>query len=143
MGFMIKEPPVLSKRKDTPIPKADKSYIQRSIYSQAREYIETADGKQITKWDGIVQRMFDIGLYAESNADAISAAKWLADRVLGKAAVMKDEETKPIPKVIFAVNETALEDLSKKAKQAAPEFDEDEQEAGVLVQTDDGQEMIV
>lgn len=139
---MIKDSPVLSKQKKAVVPKSDKQSIQNAILSVSREYIETADGKMITKWDGIVQRMFDIGLFAESNTDAIAASKWLADRILGKANVMKDEEAKPIPKVLFALNETALEDLTTKAQKELPP-EQDDYSGCISVQTDDGQEFIV
>ena len=136
---MIKDAPSLVKKK--PIAKATKQVLQDSILAQARESIQLDNGRILTKWDAVVQRQFDIALYAESNADATSSAKWLGDRILGKPAVMAEKEAKPIPKVIFALDDEDIKTIQEKAAEADDE--EEESEEAVYVETESGEKFLV
>lgn len=137
---MVKDAPSLVKKK--PLAKATKQVLQDSILSQARESVQLADGRILSKWDAVVQRQFDIALYAESNADATTSAKWLGDRILGKPAVMAEKEVKPIPKVTFVLDDEDVKAIQAKAAEAEDEEEQEEEEA-ILVETDSGEKFLV
>ena len=80
--------------------------------------------------------LVDTALFAESTADRISAAKLIFDRVLGKAAVQKTEEVQEMPKVVLALRDDELEDISKKAENKLSVIEE---EPVVLAETEDGE----
>ncbi|MBO7715769.1 MAG: hypothetical protein J6S85_19560 [Methanobrevibacter sp.] len=136
---MVKDAPSLVKKK--PLAKATKQVLQDSILSQARESIQLEDGRVLSKWDALIQRQFDIALYAESNADATASAKWLSDRILGKPAVSNEKEVKPIPKVIFSLDDSDVKEIQKKASEA--EDEEEEPEENFYVETDTGEKFLV
>lgn len=100
-------PPIKSSDKNRPI-KNSKTLLTDALVSKTQEYVTTETGDQITVAQAIANRLSAIAMFAESNTDAISAAKLIYDRVQGKASVAKSEDIKPMPKVIFALTEEGL-----------------------------------
>ena len=118
----------------------DKTFLKDALYAKTREIVMTDDGRQLSVAQALADRLLNIALYAESNTDSIAASKLIFERLYGKAAIEKTEETKEMPKVIFALNDTGLEKLNVAAAEAEP--DKPEPEAKILVQTDDGKEFL-
>lgn len=126
--------------KDRPV-KSDKQFALNVLSAKMRELVNTEDGRQMTVAQAMAERLANIAMFAESNTDAIAASKLIYERVYGKAAVMKTEEVKPMPKVVFALNDMTLKEVNDSVNK--PSTVEENDEVGILVETDDGQEMIV
>ena len=131
--------PAPSTGKDKPV-KNDKQFALNVLSSKMREMVYTEDGRQMTVAQAIAERLANIAMFSESNTDAISASKLIYERVYGKAAVMKTDEVKPMPKVVFALNDMGLKEVSESVNKQVPEENDG---VGFLVETDDGQEMII
>lgn len=126
---MIVEAPVTSYEKK-PV-KQNKGYLNECLASSMRELTFTKDGRQITKAQAITERVVSIAMYAESNSDALAASRFIFERLGGKAAVMKDEEVKPMPMISFTLNTEGYEKikaagLQKVDELVEPEFNSDE-----------------
>ena len=126
---------------DKPV-KQDKGFLKDALLASMRELVITEDGRKLTAAQAGAERLKNIWLYAESNTDSIAAGKLIFERLYGKAAVEKVEEQKEMPKVIFALNDTGLEKLNEVSKKELPEG-ENSDDAGILVKTDDGEELLV
>ena len=126
--------------KEKPL-KSGKQFALDVLSAKMREIVSTADGRQMTVAQAMAERLSNIAMFAESNTDAIAAAKLIYERVYGKAAVMKTDEVKPMPKGVFALNEMTLKEVNDSVNKQVPPEENDE--VGILVQTDDGKEMIV
>lgn len=119
----------------------DKQFALNVLSAKMREIVTTEDGRQMTVAQAMAERLSNIAMFAESNTDSIAAQKLIYERVYGKAAVMKTEETKPMPKVVFALNDMTLKEVDESVNKSLPPEESDE--VGILVETDDGKEMIV
>ena len=126
--------------KDKPV-KNDKQFALSVLSAKMRELVSTEDGRQMTVAQAMAERLTNIAMFAESNSDSIMAQKLIYERLYGKAAVMKTEEVKPMPKVVFALNDMTLREVDNSVNKNLPPEDNDE--VGILVETDDGKEMIV
>lgn len=126
--------------KDRPA-KNDNQFLLKVLSAKVRELVTTEDGRQMTVAQAMAERLTNIGMFAESNADAINAQKLIYERLYGKAAVMKTDDVKPMPKVVFALNDMTLKEVNDSVNK--PSLAEENNEVGILVETDDGQEMIV
>lgn len=127
-----------SEHKDRPV-KTDPKFLATSLNSTLRELVELEDGRTVTKAQAISERLVDIAIFSSSNADSVSAAKLVFDRVLGKAAVQKTEEIQEMPKVILALRDDDLNSMAKKAEKALPEQEDD---PAILVETNDGEYLL-
>lgn len=121
--------------KDRPV-KADPKFLGTSLNSTLRDLVELPNGHIVTKAQAISESLVDIALFAESTADRISASKLIFDRVLGKAAVQKNEDVQEMPKVVLALREDDLEEISKKADAPLKVIEE---EPVVLAETEEGE----
>lgn len=135
--MIISQPP--SANKDRPV-KQDSKYLSTCLNSVLRELVTTEDGRKLTKAQAISDRLVSIAIFSESNADSVSAAKLIFDRVLGKAAVQKDTDVKEMPKVILAMREDDLQQIEEKA---GVQITEEEEEPVVAVKTDTGDEYLL
>nr|DAF75576.1 MAG TPA: hypothetical protein [Caudoviricetes sp.] len=126
--------------KDKPVT-VDKKFLLRVLSAKMRELVSTEDGRQMTVAQAMAERLTNVAMFAESNSDAIMAQKLIYERLYGKAAVMKTDEVKPMPKVVFALNDMTLKEVDNSVNKNLPSEDNDE--IGILVETDDGKEMIV
>ena len=91
--------------------KLSKSFLSDALASKTRQLVDTEFGA-ITAAQAMAERLVNIAIYAESNADAISAQKLIYDRLQGKAAVVKDDETRPMPKVVFSLTQEGLDKVN-------------------------------
>lgn len=130
----IISPPSEGKERVT---KASKNYLSHTLSSRLREVILTADGRQLSVAEALSERLVSIALYAESNQDAISAAKIIFDRAEGRPQVIKDDSVKEIPKVVIRLNGTQFEDIEEKSNGTAP-HDPDDDEPMIMAEMDDG-----
>lgn len=119
--------------------KVDNAYLSKVATSKMKEVIEF-DGRTMTVGQAIVERQANIAMFAQSNSDSTASAKFLFDRVLGKAGVMKSQDATQIPKIIFALDNASLDDMAKAANEYKEEPEEDPR---VLIKLDDGEEMLV
>ncbi|MBQ0113756.1 MAG: hypothetical protein KBT03_11560 [Bacteroidales bacterium] len=133
-------PPSLAKEKPV---KVNNKFLKEALISKTREFIRDEEGAQITIAQALADRLLNIALYAESNTDVISAQKLIYERIYGKAAVEKQEETKEMPKVIFALKESSLEQINESVTKELP-LEESSQIAGALFKDNDtGEETLV
>lgn len=91
--------------------KPSKSFLSDALQSKTRQLVN-GEGGVVTAAQAMAERLVNIAIYAESNADAIAAQKLIYDRLQGKAAVVKDDETKPMPKVVFSLTQDGLDKVN-------------------------------
>ena len=82
-------------------------------------------------------------IYAESDKDATSAAKVIAERLFGRAPVQKQENKHEIPAIIFAERGDELTQIAEKASRAEDDPEDYEGPVNIGVQFEDGSELIV
>ena len=110
----------------------------------ASQYIESPlDGEKKTQWQAVVDRLYKTAIYAESDKDATSAAKVIAERLFGRAPVQKQENKHEIPAIIFAERGDTLQQITEKASRAEDDPEDYEGPTNVGVQFEDGSEMII
>ena len=109
----------------------------REVISDGDEYMSVGQG--------IAKRLVNIALYAENNNEAIKAIKEINDRVEGKATIIQRDEKKALPQIIIAMDDEELSTINNRIRSAKESDlnDEDDEESGFLVETEDGQEFIL
>lgn len=138
----IKEPPAKFGNKEKEV-KANKSFLGDALEAKMRQMHYADDGRQLTVAQMIAERLANIAVYAESNTDAVAASKLIYDRVLGRAAVAKQEETRQMPKVVFSLTEEGLEKVNRSAAEIIQEAEiEDEDGEGLVVAEIDGRTFV-
>ena len=100
-------------------------------------------GEKTTQWQAVVDRLYKTAIYAESDKDATSAAKVIAERLFGRAPVQKQENKHEIPAIIFAERGDTLEEITEKASRAEDDPDDYDGPMNIGVQFEDGSELIV
>jgi len=119
-----------------------KKVLNDAMSYAANQYIESPlDGTQKTQWQAVVDRLYKTAIYAESDKDATSAAKVIAERLFGRAPVQKQENKNEIPAIIFAAKGDELSVIAEKAARADEEEFEGETPFGVTLE--DGTELLV
>lgn len=118
--------------------------ITQILRAKLREVITDGDN-YMTIGQGLAQRLVNIALYAENNNEAIKAIKEINDRVEGKATIVQRDEKKQLPRIIIAMDGDEIETVNQKLRNAkAEDFEDDDiEEEGFLIETDDGQEYIL
>lgn len=123
--------------------KANKAFLGEALEAKMRQMHYADDGRQMTIAQLMAERLANIAVYAESNTDAIAASKLIYERVMGKAAVMKQEETRQMPKVIFSLTEDGLEKVNRSAAEIIQRAEiEDEDGEGLVVAEIDGRTFV-
>ena len=92
--------------------KVSKSFLSDALQSKTRQLVNGESGV-ITAAQAMAERLVNIAIYAESNTDAIAAQKLIYDRLQGKAAVIKEDDTKPMPKVVFELTQEGLDKVNE------------------------------
>ena len=133
LTMIVKPPSTIDK--PLKIPKQD---TLPYLSAKMSELVTTDDGRVMNVAQAIADRVANIAMFAESNSDSIAAAKFIFETLNGKAGLRKQEDVKPMPKVIFALSDTGIDKISEVANE-----NKEEGEAGVVVQIEDGEEMIV
>lgn len=118
--------------------------ITQTLRSMLREVISDGD-EYMSIGQGIAKRLVNIALYAENNNEAIKAIKEINDRVEGKATIIQRDEKKALPQIIIAMDDEELSTINNRIRSAKESDlnDEDDEESGFLVETEDGQEFIL
>lgn len=119
----------------------DKHLFSKALQFEGNNPIETPAGT-MTMYQAVAARLWNTALLAENAKDATTAAKLIFERLEGRAAVEKTGTKATMPKLVFAMNETELQDIKDKAAQKAEEED-DGSVSGVQVDMPDGTELIV
>lgn len=124
-------------------PSGKKAMAEMMSYAANQFISSPMDGSRITQWQAVVDRLYKTAIYAESDKDATSAAKVIAERLFGRAPVQKQENKHEIPAIIFAERGDELTQIAEKASRAEADPDDYEGPLNVGIQFDDGTEMIV
>lgn len=139
---MIIAPPDKAEKTKQPT-KTSKSFLADALQAKLKQLTWTEDGRQIPVAQLMAERLCNIATSAESNTDAIQAQKLIYERVLGKAAVMKEEDTRSIPKVVFTLTEDTLDKVNKSPEQLIKDAEiEDEDGSGLIVAQVDGRTFV-
>lgn len=121
-----------------------KKAMNEAMSQAATTFIQSpVNGQRVTQWQAVVDRLYKTAIYAESDKDATSAAKVIAERLFGRAPVQKQENKHEIPAIIFAEKGDELTQIADKAARAETDSDDYEGPCNVGIQFDDGTEMIV
>lgn len=129
--------PIRSGDKNRPV-KVSKSFLSDALQSKTRQLVNGTDGV-VTAAQAMAERLVNIAIYAESNADAISAQKLIYDRLQGKAAVVKEDETKPMPKVVFSLTQDGLDKVNESSdKKIIDIADVEDDGSGLVIAKMDG-----
>ena len=121
-----------------------KKALAEAMSYAANQYVESPmTGEKTTQWQAVVDRLYKTAIYAESDKDATSAAKVIAERLFGRAPVQKQENKHEIPAIIFAERGDELTQIAEKASRAEDDPDDYEGTTPIGIQFEDGSEMIV
>ncbi len=120
-------------------PKEDKAYFSKTLAAQMKRLVTLEDGRQVTIAEAAAERLTSIALFAESNQDAIAAAKVIFDRTEGRPAIIKDDTAKPIPKVTIKLNGEQHDRVARLSEEESEEEGEEE-DPKILFKFDDGRE---
>lgn len=121
-----------------------KKALANAMSYAANQFVESPlTGEMSTQWQAVVDRLYKTAIYAESDKDATSAAKVIAERLFGRAPVQKQENKHEIPAIIFAERGDTLEQITEKANRAEEDPDDYEGTTPIGIQFEDGSEMIV
>lgn len=122
--------------------KGSKKALNEAMSFAASEFIKSpVDGTRKTRWQAVVDRLYNTAIYAESDKDATSAAKVIAERLFGRAPVQKQEKKHEIPAIIFAERGDTLQEIADKAARAEPDVEDNGAAFGVVFE--DGSEVLV
>lgn len=120
-----------------------KAMTEAMSYAANQIITSPVDGSRTTQWQAVVDRLYKTAIYAESDKDATSAAKVIAERLFGRAPVQKQENKHEIPAIIFAERGDTLEQITEKAQRAEADPEDYEGITPIGIQFEDGSEMIV
>jgi hypothetical protein len=129
--------------KTKPYSGSKKAMTEAMSYA-ANQFVQSPlDGSRKTQWQAVVDRLYKTAIYAESDKDATSAAKVIAERLFGRAPVQKQENKHEIPAIIFAERGDELTQIAEKASRAEEDPEDYEGPMNIGIQFEDGSEMIV
>lgn len=124
-------------------PSGKKAMAEMMSYA-ANQFIQSPmDGTRVTQWQAVVDRLYKTAIYAESDKDATSAAKVIAERLFGRAPVQKQENKHEIPAIIFAERGDELTQIAEKASRAEADPEDYDGPVNIGVKFEDGSELIV
>ena len=124
-------------------PSGNKGMAEMMRYA-ANQFIQSPiDGRRVTQWQAVVDRLYKTAIYAESDKDATSAAKVIKEELFGRAPVRKQENKHEIPAIIFAERGDELTQIAEKAARAEADPDDYDGPLNFGVQFEDGSELIV
>ncbi len=124
-------------------PAGTKKAMNEAMSYAANQFITSpVDGVNKTQWQAVVDRLYKTAIYAESDKDATSAAKVIAERLFGRAPVQKQDKKNEIPAIIFAERGDELEQITEKAARAEEDPDDYDGPLNVGIVFEDGSEMI-
>ena len=112
--------------------KVNKTLLSDALQAKTKQLINGENGL-ITVAQAMAERLVNIAVFAESNTDAIAAQKLIYDRLQGKAVAVKDDETKPMPKVVFSLTQDGLDKVNESRDKEIKEFADIEDDGSGLV----------
>lgn len=125
-------------------PAGSKKAMSEAMSYAANQFVQSPlTGQKTTQWQAVVDRLYKTAIYAESDKDATSAAKVIAERLFGRAPIQKQENKHEIPAIIFAEKGDELEQIAEKASRAEEDPDDYDGPMTVGVQFEDGTEMLI
>lgn len=114
--------------------------LREALVSRLSEEVVDDNGAVSTLYDVMAARLVATACYAQSDKDAISAAKLVFERVEGKAAVADTTQKVEIPAVKFILRDEELGLIEDKSRgKAGPEEDE----PGKIVVSIDGMDGVM
>ena len=132
-----------NKRHPNP-PAGSKKAMSEAMSYAANQFVQSPlTGQRTTQWQAVVDRLYKTAIYAESDKDATSAAKVIAERLFGRAPIQKQENKHEIPAIIFAEKGDELEQIAEKASRAEEDPEDYDGPMTVGVQFEDGTEMLI
>jgi len=125
-------------------PAGSKKAMNEAMSYAANQFVQSPlTGQKTTQWQAVVDRLYKTAIYAESDKDATSAAKVIAERLFGRAPIQKQENKHEIPAIIFAEKGDELEQIAEKASRAEEDPEDYDGPMTVGVQFEDGTEMLI
>lgn len=136
---------IAPEKQNTSRPKvgSKKAMAEAMSYAASQYIASPLTGERVTQWQAVVDRLFKTATYAESDKDATSAAKVIAERLFGRAPVQKQENKHEIPAIIFAERGDTLEDITEKAARAEDDPEDYDGPMKVGITFEDGTELVV
>lgn len=102
--------------------KESRHRLRDALLEKLTEEHISDDGTIMTLMDAMASRLVNTACYAESDRDAISAAKLVYERLEGKAAVIDTSEKLEMPSVKFVLADADAERIGSLAgKKGIPE----------------------
>lgn len=121
-----------------------KKALSEAMSYAANEYVESpVTGERITMWQAVVDRLYKTAIYAESDKDATSAAKVIAERLFGRAPVQKQEKMTEIPVVVLTPRDGELKAIQDKAELSEPDDDGIDDITPINITLENGEKMTV
>ena len=113
--------------------KKAKRVLRDAVWAQLNEEQIDGDGSVTTYAEIMANRLVNVACFAESDKDAISAAKFLKEWTEGKPPVTDSTEKIEMPMVKFILNEPEVAMIEDKASQP---YEEEEELDRVIVSID-------
>lgn len=138
MGIVA--PPTKSGDKNKEV-KVNKSFLSDALRSRMRQLTNGENGV-VTVAQAMADRLIQIATYAESNTDAVAAQKLIYERVEGKAAVIKADESKPMPRVVFSLTQDDLDKVNDAASAVIEDLENENDGEGLIIATMDNKTFV-
>ena len=113
--------------------KKAKRVLRDAVWAKLNEEQIDGDGSVTTYAEIMANRLVNVACFAESDKDAISAAKFLKEWMEGKSPVTDSTEKIEMPMVKFILNEPEVAMIEDKASQP---YEEEEELDSVIVSID-------
>jgi hypothetical protein len=104
--------------------KKAKRVLRDAVWAKLNEEQIDGDGSVTTYAEIMANRLVNVACFAESDKDAISAAKFLKEWMEGKSPVTDSTEKIEMPMVKFILNEPEVAMIEDKASQPYEEEEE-------------------
>lgn len=104
--------------------KKAKRVLRDAVWAKLNEEQMDGDGGVTTYAEIMANRLVNVACFAESDKDAISAAKFLKEWMEGKSPVTDSTEKIEMPMVKFILNEPEVAMIEDKASQSYEEEEE-------------------
>lgn len=104
--------------------KKAKRVLRDAVWAKLNEEQMDGDGGVATYAEIMANRLVNVACFAESDKDAISAAKFLKEWMEGKSPVTDSTEKIEMPMVKFILNEPEVAMIEDKASQPYEEEEE-------------------
>lgn len=104
--------------------KKAKRVLRDAVWAKLNEELIDGDGSVTTYAEIMANRLVNVACFAESNNDAIRAARFIKEWLEGKSPVTDSTEKIEMPMVKFILNEPEVAMIEDKASQPYEEEEE-------------------